>query len=204
MSDSQEQKQQDQDPNTASNSQPEESTLKPTTISEEEKQKICALEYDIKNKGEHSYYYAHKARFEPENKDPNAKTIKGPGIITGGLPELLATEQRKVEEVKKIKGINTYQFYDDDKTAVVKIELPTEAEGATEEGLVTDFQKRSFNLTINTPMGETYVFKVGKLYQEIVPEKSTVKLIKTKAGKKVVKIVFYKVDIDEEWTKLKE
>ena len=27
-------------------------------ISEEEKQKMCALEYDIKNKGENSYYYA--------------------------------------------------------------------------------------------------------------------------------------------------
>ena len=171
-------------------------------ISEEEKKKMCALEYDIKNKGENSYYYAHKSRFENKNIDPNAKTITGPGIITGGVPVLLATEQKVVENVKKPKSISTYQFYDDDKTAVVKIELPEDAQGVTEEGINADFQKRAFNLTIKTPEGETYIFKVSKLYLAIDPEKSTVKIVKAKSGKKSVKINFAKVEIDEEWTKL--
>ena len=171
-------------------------------ISEEEKKKMCALEHDIKNKGENSYYYAHKSRFENKNIDPNAKTITGPGIITGGVPVLLATEQKVVENVKKPKSISTYQFYDDDKTAVVKIELPEDAQGVTEEGINADFQKRAFNLTIKTPEGETYIFKVSKLYLAIDPEKSTVKIVKAKSGKKSVKINFAKVEIDEEWTKL--
>ena len=173
-------------------------------ISEEEKEKMCALEYDIKNKGENSYYYAHKARFENKNNDPNAKTITGPGIITGGDPVLLHTEKKVVEVEKKPKSISKYQFYDDDKYAVVKIELPEDAQGVTEEGIISDFQKRAFNLTIKTPEGEKYIFKVTKLYLAIDPEKSTVKIVKAKSGKKSIKINFAKVEIDEEWTKLNE
>ena len=173
-------------------------------ISQEEKEKMCALEYDIKNKGENSYYYAHKSRFENKNTDPNAKTITGPGIITGGDPVLLATEHKVVETVKKPKSISTYQFYDDDKFAVVKIELPEDAQGVTEEGLFPDFQKRAFNLSIKTPGGDTYIFKVTKLYLAIDPEKSNIKIVKAKSGKKSVKINFAKVEIDEEWTKLNE
>ena len=173
-------------------------------ITEEEKEKMCALEYDIKKKGENAYYYAHKSRFENKNVDPNAKTITGPGIITGGDPILLHTEKKVIENVKKPKAISTYQFYDDDKFAVVKIELPEDAQGVTEEGLKSDFQKRSFNLSIKTPEGETYIFKVTKLYLAIDPEKSNVKIVKAKSGKKSIKINFAKVDIDEEWTKLNE
>lgn len=171
-------------------------------ISPEEKEKMCALEYDIKNKGENSYYYAHKSRFENKNLDPNAKTITGPGIITGGDPVLLHTEQKVVENEKKPKPISTYQFYDDDKIAVVKIELPEDAQGVTEEGLDSNFSKRAYNLTIKTPGGERYIFKVTKLYLAIVPEKSTIKIVKAKSGKKSVKICFAKEDMDEEWTKL--
>lgn len=169
---------------------------------EPEKKNICALEYNIKNKGENSYYYAHKARFEPETGDPNAIKIKGPGIITGGTPELLLTEKRKIVEEKKPKAISSYQFYDDDKTAVVKIELQKDAEDALEEGITVDFQKRSFNMSIKTPQGNTFIFKVDKLFMDIVPEKSGYKLFTNKQGKKIIKISFYKMDIDEEWTKL--
>ena len=176
----------------------------PKKISEEEKENMCALEYDIKKKGENAYYYAHKSRFENKNPDPNAKTITGPGIITGGDPILLHTEQKVVETVKKPKAISTYQFYDDDKFAVVKIELPEDAQGVTEEGIKSDFQKRAFYLTIKTPEGETYIFKVTKLYLAIDPEKSNVKIVKAKSGKKSIKINFAKVEIDEEWSKLTE
>ena len=182
----------------------EEENKKDPKITEEEKEKMCALEYDIKNKGENSYYYAHKSRFENKNTDPNAKTITGPGIITGGVPVLLHTEQKVIEQIKKPKAISTYQFYDDDKFAVVKFELPEDAQGITEEGLTSDFQKRAFNLTIKTPEGETYIFKVTKLYLAIDPKNSTVKIVKAKSGKKSIKINFAKVDIDEEWTKLNE
>ena len=173
-------------------------------IPDAEKENMCALEYDIKKKGENAYYYAHKSRFENKNTDPNAKTITGPGIITGGDPVLLHTEHKPVEVEKKPKAISTYQFYDDDKFAVVKFELPEDAQGVTEEGIKSDFQKRTFNLSIKTPDGETYIFKVTKLYLAIDPEKSNVKIVKSKTGKKSIKINFAKVDIDEEWTKLNE
>ena len=179
-------------------------TTEEKKIDEAEKENMCALEYDIKKKGENAYYYAHKSRFENKNTDPNAKTITGPGIITGGDPVLLHTEQKPVEVVKKPKAISTYQFYDDDKFAVVKFELPEDAQGVTEEGIKSDFNKRSFNLNIKTPEGDTYVFKVTKLYLAIDPEKSNVKIVKAKSGKKSIKINFAKVDIDEEWTKLNE
>ena len=76
---------------------------KDTEIPDEEKKKMCALEYNIKNKGENSYYYAHKSKFEDQEKDPNAKTITGPGIITGGDPILLQTEKKQVEIIKEHK-----------------------------------------------------------------------------------------------------
>ena len=87
---------------------------------EEKKKEMSALEYDIKNKGENSYYYAHKNRFEEQNIDPNAKTISGPGIITGGDPILLQTEKRTIEKVKEPKNISKYIFYDDDKSGNTK------------------------------------------------------------------------------------
>ncbi len=168
---------------------------------EEKKKEMSALEYDIKNKGENSYYYAHKNRFEEQNIDPNAKTISGPGIITGGDPILLQTEKRTIEKVKEPKNISKYIFYDDDKFAVVKINLPTEASDINDDNLEYNFQKRSFNLKINSPNGDKYIFKVTKLYLAIDPEKSSVKIIK---NKNVIKVNFAKVDIDEEWSKLSE
>lgn len=169
-------------------------------MSEEEK-KISALEYNIKNKGETSYYYAHKGKFEDKNTDPNAKTITGPGIITGGDPILLQTEKKPVEIIQEPKKINKYVFYDDDKYAIVKIELPLDALDISDECLEHEFQERSFKLKINVPNCQPYFFTITKLYLKIIPDKSVCKIINTKNGR-VIKISFYKEDIDEEWSKL--
>ena len=67
-----------------------------------------------------------------------------------------------MEVVKTPKSILIYQFYDDNKFALVKIELPGNSQGVTEEWIKSDFQKGSFNLTIKTPEGDTYGFKVTK------------------------------------------
>ena len=170
-------------------------------IDEEEKKKMCALEYNIKNKGETSYYYAHKSKFEDNKKDLNAKTITGPGIITGGEPVLLQTEKKPVEIIKEPKQITKYIFYDDDKTAVVKMDLPPDAQDITDECLEAKFEKRAYYLKINIPNGQPYFFAISKLYLKIVPEQSSTKIIKTKTGKGI-KVVFAKDDIDEEWSKV--
>ena len=174
---------------------------KDTEIPDEEKKKMCALEYNIKNKGENSYYYAHKSKFEDQEKDPNAKTITGPGIITGGDPILLQTEKKQVEIIKEPKQITKYIFYDDDKTAVVKMDLPEDAKDITEECLDAKFEKRSYHLKINVPNGQPYFFAISKLYLKIVPEKSVTKIVKTKTGK-AIKVIFQNEDIDEESSKV--
>ena len=35
----------------------------PKKITDEEKENMCALEYNINKKGENAYYYTHKSRF---------------------------------------------------------------------------------------------------------------------------------------------
>ena len=50
-------------------------------------------------------------------------------------------------------------------------------------------------------MEKNIFFKVTKLYLPINPEKSSVKLMK---NKKIIKVNFAKVEIDEEWSKLTE
>ena len=142
-----------------------------------------------------------KEDLKKKKTDPNAQTITGPGIITGGDPILLQTEKRTIEKIKEPKTISKYIFYDDDKFAVVKIDLPKDAEDIEDENLEFDFQKKSFNLKIKLPNGDKYIFKVTKLYLAIDPEKSSVKLLK---NKKMIKVNFAKVEIDEEWSKLTE
>lgn len=166
---------------------------------EAKKENISALEYNIKNKGETSYYYAHKNVFE--EKDPNAITVSGPGIITGGDPILLETKKKPVEIIQEPKKITKYIFYDDDKFAVVKIELPQDALDITDECLDFEFQNRSFKLKINVPNCQPYFFTITKLYLKILPDKSKCKLVNTKNGR-VIKISFCKEEEDEEWSKL--
>lgn len=171
-------------------------------MTEEEQKKMCALEYNIKNKGETSYYYAHKSKFESKDIDPNAKTITGPGIITGGDPVLLQVEKKEVEVIKDPKQISKYIFYDDDKIAVVKMDIPDDAKEVTEDCLESNFQPRSYYLKINVPNGDPYFFAVSKLFKKIEPAKSSIKIVKSKTGVKSLKIMFAKKEIDEEWSKV--
>lgn len=60
-----------------------------------------ALRHNIETKGKNAYYYAHNRDFHiPQN----AKVVTGPGIITGGAPQLLSrtNEDGKVEQVSNI------------------------------------------------------------------------------------------------------
>jgi len=135
----------------------------------------------------------------------NIKTTTNPGsTTTGGPPELINTEKKISNVEKEPRVLSNYQFYDDKIFAVARIDLPDNALDITEENIIYDFQKRSFNLTIFTPGGDIYIFIIKKLYSEIYPEKSTVKVIKTKSGKKMIKIYFAKVNIKKEWDKLIE
>ena len=59
----------------------------------------------------------------------------------------------------------------------------------TEEGIWFS-KKRSFNLTFKkNSEGETYIFKVTKLFLVIEPEKCNIKIVKEKSEKKVLKLI---------------
>ena len=54
---------------------------------------------------------------------------------------LLQTEKKPVEIIKEPKQITKYIFYDDDKTAVVKMDLPSDAQDVTDDCLEAKFEK---------------------------------------------------------------
>ena len=114
--------------------------------SDQTEKKVSALEYNIKNKGEVSYYYAHKGRFEDKDSNSDAKTITGPGIITGGDPILLQSTKKQIEVLKEPKKITKYIFYDDDKFAVIKMDLPEDCKEVSESCIESRFQERSYDL----------------------------------------------------------
>ena len=159
---------------------------------------MSALEHNIKSKKENAYYYAHAYKYEGDKeKDPNAQVISGPGIITGGDPVLLQTTVKTVEVLKEPKKFTKYIFYDDDKFAVMKIDLPEDCKEVTNECVEIKFGERSFDLKVNVPNGEPYFYSVKKLFQKVIPEECKTKIVK---GKLIVNI--RKKNEDEEWTKL--
>jgi hypothetical protein len=173
--------------------EPTENTNSDVTI---DTKNMSALEHNIKLKGETSYYYAHKGRFEDKENAVDAKTICGPGIITGGEPILLQRAVKPVEVIKEPKKITKYIFYDDDRFAVIKMDLPGDCKEITQECIESNFQDRAFDLRVNVPDGDPYFFSIKKLCQKIVPNESSCKLSK---GKIVVS--FKKKNDDEEWSK---
>ena len=116
-------------------------------------------------------------------------------------PSLLSAKEKIVEKLPK--SITSYQFYDNEQYVVVKIELTNFAQNVTEQDIIYDFKKKAFNLTI-LASDDIYYFSLNKLYLDIIPQNSNVKIIKNKEGKKFIKINLAKVDIKKEWSKLIE
>jgi hypothetical protein len=175
-----------------------ESTNDHTEIEMNSDKSVSALEHNIKTKKENAYYYAHAYKFDKKDSDSEAKTISGPGIITGGDPVHLGKSTKPVEVIKEPKKFTKYIFYDDDKFAVVKIDLPDDIKDLiTEECIELNFTERSLDLKVNVPNGDPYFFSVKKLFEKILSNESKMKLAK---GKLIINI--RKKNEDEEWTKL--
>jgi hypothetical protein len=158
---------------------------------------ISALEHNIKQKKENSYYYAHAYKFEKKGEDEKGVTISGPGIITGGDPVLLQSTIKPVEVIKEPKKFTKYIFYDDDKNVVIKIDLPEDCKDITEDCIQVNFEERSLDLRVNVPNSDPYFLTIKKLFQKTIPSESKTKIVK---GKLVITI--RKKDEDEEWSKL--
>jgi hypothetical protein len=156
-----------------------------------------ALEHNIKSKGEFSYYYAHGRKFENKN-DEKGQIIEGPGIITGGDPVLLQQIVKEKQVFKEPKKFTKYIFYDDDRFAVMKIDLPAEIKDLVNNECINfNIQERAFDLKVDVPDGEPYFYSIKKLFAKVIPEECTAKIHKEK-----VTLKFKKKKDDEEWTSL--
>ncbi|EEA08385.1 uncharacterized protein CMU_021490 [Cryptosporidium muris RN66] len=74
-----------------------------------------ALRSNIKEKGEFSYYYAHKDNLSNNGSyGIDVKVIEGPGIVTGGSPILLYKEKdlEKNLGLETVYTVNSYSWAD--------------------------------------------------------------------------------------------
>ena len=79
--------------------------------------------------------------------------------------------------------------------------MPDNAQNITEQDIIFDFQEYHFNLTI-LESNSIYSFNSGRLYSNIIPQNSNVKIIKTKSDKKKIKVNLAKVNTEREWSNL--
>lgn len=169
-------------------------------FSENEKQ-MSALEHNIKTKGQNAYYYAHGRKYEMENNQ-EGKTIQGPGIITGGDPVLLAKTEKEIIPIKTAKIFDKYQFCDDDDFVEIKINLANyfkDPSKITNEFIQSKIEEKNLKICVTEPDdSEPRQLVVLKLFKKIIPEKSTVSIIKQKS----LVIKLKKAEADEEWDKL--
>jgi HSP20 family molecular chaperone IbpA len=165
-------------------------------MEQEENSKISALEHNIKSKGEFSYYYAHGRKFE--NKDVElGQTVQGPGIITGGDPVLLESSKKEIEIIKELKKFTKLQFIDDDNNVQIRFELPDEIKELIKEDCIDiKYTNKSFDLRVNVPNGDPYLYSVKKLFKTIKPAECKSKLNKGKL------ILTLRKEDDSEWEKL--
>jgi len=134
-------------------------------------QSETALRQNLSQKGDNAYYFAHGRHFEiPED----AKIISGPGLVTGGPPELLEKSETLLNENDKVNLIKEYSWAD--AGAKVKIYISCEAFGETirDDQVKADFAERSFVLDIaSQPLRK---LKLDKLKSEIKPEDCKVRV----------------------------
>lgn len=138
----------------------------------QEKQKaLSALRDNIESKGANAYYHAHSRKFEiPED----AKIVSGPGLVTGGPPVKLESEEQVVKEADRVINIKQYSWADCG--AKVKVYVPMDELVDGDEQLVqASFEATSFIIDIaKTPLPKR--LRLDKLKAEIDAEGSKVKV----------------------------
>eukprot|EP00747_Dinoflagellata_sp_TGD_P166550 gnl/TRDRNA2_/TRDRNA2_189493_c0_seq1.p1 gnl/TRDRNA2_/TRDRNA2_189493_c0~~gnl/TRDRNA2_/TRDRNA2_189493_c0_seq1.p1 ORF type:complete len:193 (+),score=38.22 gnl/TRDRNA2_/TRDRNA2_189493_c0_seq1:74-580(+) len=128
-----------------------------------------ALRENIATKGDNAYYYAHNRKFEVP---ADAKVVTGPGLITGGPPELLASDGAKLDPSveERTVTIKDYSWADSGAKVKVYVELPEgvlPAEGA-DEIVSVDFEAKSLILSIRSEPRQR--LEIKDLNAEIEPE----------------------------------
>lgn len=152
-----------------------------------------ALQANIKQKGPHSYYYAHQARV-PSNP-AEARVLEGEGIVTGGHPRLAEVgAMPSISEV--VVPIRNYSWADD--TPKLTIIIPFTQGDLTQDHVHYHLDKRSIDLSIRYRPGEVHKLSLRPLCYDILPDQSRVRV---RADRVTLSL---KKEIEAKWFELVE
>ena len=153
------------------------------------------LRDSIKTYGSNSYYYAHSKKIEIPS---DAIRTEGDGLVTGGMPVLLATGTPLAHHDSALnnlhKRLHGYAWGDDGELVKIYIEDPAWLEDAhANKGLIeTDFGVRSVSIKVTNTEGVVTLFSIDKLDEDVDPsgcyfrlsaKRFTITLKKTKPTK---------------------
>ncbi|OII73420.1 uncharacterized protein cubi_02632 [Cryptosporidium ubiquitum] len=163
---------------------------------------ISALRNNIKEKGEFSYYYAHKNNSH-DLKD--AKIFEGPGIVTGGEPILLHKDDKKENTSEKPRNvqIKKYSWSDCGESIEIYISLQDLADLISSKSPLEILGKPNLEVTNNTISLEVlsentnFLFKIANLSNPIDSQLSRVKV-----STKKITVICFKEDSDLKWNSL--
>ncbi|CAD98320.1 hypothetical protein [Cryptosporidium parvum Iowa II] len=163
---------------------------------------LSALRSNIKEKGEFSYYYAHKNNSQ-DLKD--AKIFEGPGIVTGGQPILLHKDDEKepVSDKPRSVQIKKYSWSDCGESIEIYISLQDLAELISSKSPLEIAGKPNLEVTNNTISLEVlsentnFLFKIANLSNPIDSQLSRVKV-----SAKRITIICFKEDSELKWNSL--
>ncbi|KAH8741726.1 hypothetical protein FG386_001300 [Cryptosporidium ryanae] len=177
------------------------------------KEELSALRSNIKEKGDFSYYYAHKNN-NCDLKD--AKIFQGPGIVTGGQPILLhkggdgsdddnANASSRETEIK----ISKYSWSDRKDSIeiyIMKDDLPKMMPNEPE---VTIQDKPKLEVTSNSILLEitaniSHSSKIHKLILNITNLSNFInpQISRVKMSNKKITVICFKEDSDTKWFSL--
>ena len=150
-----------------------------------------ALLANIKQKGPHSYYYAHQPRTPTDPAE--ARVLEGEGIVNGGIPKL--AEVREVQALKPVvMPIRNYSWADEtDKVTVI---IPFTAGTLTAEQVEHSFEAKKVEVSLHPRDLEEYRLTLSNLSHSILPEESR---IRVKANRVTLTL---KKEIESKWFEL--
>lgn len=164
---------------------------------------LSALRSNIKEKGEFSYYYAHKNNSHDLG---DAKVFQGPGIVTGGEPVLLHKDEDSKEPVPgkpRSVQVKKYSWSDCGDSIEIYISLQDLADSTSSKSAVEISGNPSLEVTSNSVALEvssennTFVFKITNLSNPIDTQLSRVKV-----SAKRITVICFKEDSELKWNSL--
>jgi CS domain len=159
----------------------------PSTL---ERSSSSVLRASLASYGQNSYYYAHGNNFHIPD---DAKVVSGEGIVTGGAPVKIATEEVKAP-AQVLKKTFKYAWCDDESVVKIYIEEPQVVSEILDPNTCITFTNKT--LKVETA---AFLVLIDPLQEEISPDSCKAK----KIGDKKVVITLAKKNDKRTWYNLK-